>query len=495
MKVLMIYPKFPDTFWSFQYALTFIGKKAANPPLGLLTIAAMLPEEWQLRLVDMNVDPLRKRDLEWADMAFISGMSVQRSAAQSVIERCKQHGLVVVAGGPLFTQEYESFDDVDHFVLNEAELTLPPFLADFAAGGAQRLYQSDEYADLHTTPVPKWELIDIHKYDCLSIQFTRGCPYNCDFCNVTALLGHRVRTKTSQQVIAELEKMYSLGWRRNVFFVDDNFIGNKKIIKQEILPDIIAWRQGKDLGGFLTEASINLADDEELMDQMVAAGFHSVFIGIETPDEMSLEECHKTQNRNRSLLDSVKDLQRKGLEVMGGFIVGFDNDNEHIFQRQIDFIQNSGIVTAMVGLLQAPLGTELYKKLAKADRISHVASGDNVDGQTNIVPVMELSKLQQGYRSLLRGIYDPKPYYERVKVFLSNYTVHSGNESRLELAEIGAFFKSVVRLGVFGDEWRYYWQLIFWTVKHFPEKFALAIRCTIYGYHFRRVMQEHVITE
>jgi radical SAM superfamily enzyme YgiQ (UPF0313 family) len=348
---------------------------------------------------------------------------------------------------------------------------------------------------MHTSPVPMWELLDIEKYDCLSIQFTRGCPFDCDFCNVTALLGHRVRTKTSVQVIAELDKMYSLGWRRNIFFVDDNFIGNKKIIKEEILPDIIQWRKGKDIGGFLTEASINLADDAVLMDQMVEAGFHSVFVGIETPEELCLEECHKTQNRNRNLIDAVKDLQRKGLEVMGGFIVGFDNDSENVFQNQADFIQNSGIVTAMVGLLQAPLGTKLYKKMEQDNRIKHLPSGDNVDGQTNIVPVMEMGKLQQGYRSLLSNIYDPKPFYDRVKVFLSDYKVHGGNERRLQWPEIRAFFRSVVRLGLFGKEWREYWHLVFWTIKHFPKKFALAIRCTIYGYHFRRVMESHVVTD
>ncbi|MCD4753807.1 MAG: DUF4070 domain-containing protein [Anaerolineaceae bacterium] len=493
MKVLMVYPKFPDTFWSFQYALKFTGKKASTPPLGLITVAAMLPETWEIKLIDMNVQRLRNSDLEWADMVFISAMSVQRSAAENVIQRAKDHGVTVVAGGPLFTQEHESFAEVDHFVLNEAEITLPPFLVDLEAGNAKRVYQTDLFADMHLTPVPMWNLIDISKYDSLAIQFTRGCPFNCDFCNVTALLGHKVRAKNSQQILAELDMMYDLGWRRSIFFVDDNFIGNKKLIKQEILPAIIEWRKDKEGCGFLTEASINLADDEYLMDLMVAAGFHSVFVGIETPDEGSLEECNKIQNRNRNLMDSVKDLQRKGLEVMGGFIVGFDNDTESIFQRMEDFIQNSGIVTAMVGLLQAPLDTKLYARLEKENRITSLPSGDNVDGETNIVPVMEISKLKQGYRRLLDGLYQPKPFYQRVRTLLTELHLVKGNSKALEWSDIRAFFRSVVWLGLFGKEWKEYWSLIIWTMKNCPEKFAMAIRYTIYGYHFRRVLEEHVV--
>ncbi|MEE4193750.1 MAG: B12-binding domain-containing radical SAM protein, partial [Anaerolineae bacterium] len=492
MNILMIYPKFPDTFWSFQYALEFIGKKAANPPLGLLTVAAMLPKEWHLKLVDENIQHLHNRDLQWADMVFLSAMSVQRSAVENVIQRCQKHNLPIVAGGPLFTEEYEQFPGVDHFILNEAEITLPPFLADLANGTPQHVYKTAAFADMTDSPVPMWELLDHKKYDCLSIQFTRGCPFDCDFCNITALLGRRVRTKSKTQILAELDKMVEIGWTRSIFFVDDNFIGNKKILKEEILPAIIEWRKNKTLGAFITEASINLADDEALMEMMVAAGFGSVFVGIETPEETCLEECNKGQNRNRNLLDSVRILHQKGLEVMGGFIVGFDNDTESIFQKQVDFIQHSGIITAMVGMLQALPGTKLYQRMEDENRISMISSGDNVNGDTNIVTVMEKKTLQQGYNQLLHGIYAPKPFYERVKVFLADFSIHQIGERRLEWAEIAAFLRSVVRLGLFGEEWRYYWDLVFWTAKHFPEKFALAIRCTIYGYHFRRVMEEHV---
>ncbi len=305
MKILFVYPEFPDTFWSFKHALKFIRKKAAAPPLGLLTVASLLPTGWEKRLVDLNAENLKSGDLAWADMVFLSAMVVQRDSAREVIARCKAAGVKVVAGGPLFTQEHEQFPDVDHFVLNEAELTLPPFLADLALGRAQRIYATHEYPDLRLTPAPRWELANLKLYSTMSIQFSRGCPYNCDFCNVTALLGHRPRTKTASQITAELDGLYALGWRQNVFFVDDNFIGNKKQLKEEILPALIGWRKGKTGMPFNTEVSINLADDPELLRLMVEAGFDTVFIGIETPNEDSLAECGKYQNKNRILEDHL----------------------------------------------------------------------------------------------------------------------------------------------------------------------------------------------
>ncbi len=489
MKILLVYPEFPDTFWSFKHALRFIQKKSSQPPLGMITVAAMLPEEWNKRLVDLNIQPLRDSDLEWADYVFLSAMVVQRASVQQVLARCKQAGVKVVAGGPLFTGEYERFPEVDHFILNEAELTLPPFLADLERGQPKRVYQTGEFADLHTTPMPAWELVNMKMYDSLSIQFSRGCPFNCDFCNITALLGHIPRVKSAAQIVAELDRIYELGWRRSVFFVDDNFIGNKRILKQEVLPALIEWRKGKTGCSFLTEASINLADDEELMEMMVAAGFRSVFVGIETPDEVSLAECHKTQNKGRNLVESVQRLHARGLQVMGGFIVGFDSDTPAIFQRQIEFIQESGIVSAMVGLLQAPYGTRLYERLEKEGRLLDEMTGDNVDGTTNIIPKMDIETLKKGYQEIMASIYGPKLFYERVKTFLSSYTMES-SPVKLEFNEIMAFFRSVYLLGIRGVERAQYWRLFFWTLFKHPKKFPLAITFTIYGYHFRRVMEQ-----
>jgi radical SAM superfamily enzyme YgiQ (UPF0313 family) len=492
MNILLVYPQFPDTFWSFKHALKFIEKKASTPPLGLATIAAMLPKEWSKRLIDLNVRDLQQKDLDWADYVFIGAMNVQRKSAIEIIARCKASNKKVVAGGPLFTQEYDHFEQVDYFVLNEAEITLAPFLADLEQGKPQHLYRSDEYADLQSTPVPMWEIVDIKNYDSMAIQFSRGCPFNCDFCNVTALLGHRPRMKTAPQLIAELDKIYSLGWRRNIFMVDDNFIGNKKVLKQEILPAIIEWRKNKSGINFITEASINLADDEELMNLMTKAGFISVFIGIETPDDESLEECHKSQNRNRNLVESIKRMQRAGLHAMGGFIVGFDSDTSTIFQRQIDFIQKSGIVTAMVGLLQAPYGTGLYKRMQDEGRLLSEMSGDNADGSTNIIPKMDIALLKKGYREILDQIYSPKLFYERVKSFLEEYRPPKSSVT-IQPQEVLALFRSIYRLGIRGVERVYYWRLFFWALFRHPEKFPMAITLSIYGYHFRKVSEIAVI--
>ena len=491
MKILLVYPEFPDTFWSFKHALKFIRKKAGAPPLGLLTVAAMLPPEWEKRLVDLNVTHLTEEDLSWADYVFVSAMVVQRESAWAIIKRCKTAGVKVVAGGPLFTMEHEQFPDVDYFILNEAEETLAPFLRDLAHGQARRVYSPAQFPDIRQTPIPLWHLADLRHYETVSVQFSRGCPFNCDFCNVTALLGHRPRTKTAAQIIAELNSLYALGWRKSIFFVDDNFIGNKKQIKSEVLPALIEWRKGKSGMPFSTEVSINLADDPVLLNLMAKAGFDTVFVGIETPNEDSLAECSKNQNKGRDLVESVKQLQRAGLQVQGGFIVGFDNDSPSIFQQQIDFIQKSGIVTAMVGLLQAPLGTRLYERMQKEGRLINEFSGDNVDGSTNIIPRMGLEPLRNGYRKILNQLYTPKFYYERVLTFLREYQprrvrVHWDPQYIL------ALWRSIYQLGIRGAERVQYWRLFFWTLFRRPRLFPLAITFAIYGFHFRRVAELHV---
>jgi radical SAM superfamily enzyme YgiQ (UPF0313 family) len=491
MKVLLIYPEFPDTFWSFKHALKFIRKKASLPPLGLLTVAAMLPEDWEKRLIDLNVQKLDDRDLAWADYALISAMIVQRSSTQQVISRCKDAGLKVIAGGPLFTSEADQFDQVDHFVLNEAEVTLPLFLADLENGCCRRTYTAAQFPDLQETPVPLWKLINLRNYATMPIQFSRGCPFNCEFCNITTLFGHKPRVKSSEQILRELNGLYQSGWRGSVFFVDDNLIGNKKALKSDLLPALIEWRKDKVGIPFGTEVSINLADDAELMRLMVEAGFNTVFIGIETPNEAGLAECDKKHNKNRDLVEDVKRIHRSGLQVQGGFIIGFDSDTPNIFQQQIEFIQKSGIVSAMVGLLQAPLGTRLYERLKREGRLRGMPTGDNVDGTTNIIPRMNLEVLHRGYRAMVHHLYSPENYYARVRTFLSEYRP-TKIDIPINFENILAFLRSIIRLGIFGKERLQYWKLFLWTLFRRPKLFPLAITLSIYGYHFRQVCELHV---
>ncbi len=484
MNVLLIYPEFPDTFWSFRHALRFIRKRAFSPPLGLLTVAALLPENWGKRLVDANVSALGADDLAWADMAFISGMTIQAESARQIIGRCKDAGLTVVAGGPMFTTEPERFADVDHVILNEAELTLPPFLDDLAKGRAGRCYGTDEFADIRESPPPLWELVDMRLYASMIVQFSRGCPYNCEFCSVSELFGHRTRFKTADQILRELDSLVELGWEGPIFSGDDNLLGNKRHLKETLLPALIAWRQGKQRVEFATEVSIDLADDPELMRMMVEAGFSTVFIGIETPEEANLAECGKRLNANRDMIADVHRIQRAGLQVQGGFIVGFDHDTPAIFERQIAFIQQSGIVTAMVGLLQAIPGTRLYDRLRREGRLREWVTGDNADGSTNIVPTMPVETLQAGYRRIVQTIYAPRAHYQRIRTFLEQYTLRR-NRTRLDVQHILAFFRSVYRMGILDRERVQYWKLLSWVLRHRPRAFPLAVALSIYGYHFR----------
>lgn len=486
MNILLIYPEFPDTFWSFKHALKFVKKKASSPPLGLLTVAGVLPSDWGKKLVDLNVSKLRDSDIEWADYVFIGGMVVQRDSAKETIALCKDRGKPVVAGGPLFTSEYENFPSVDHFVLNEAELTLPEFLKDLESGTPKRYYKTDKFPDITQTPAPLWELADMERYASMSIQYSRGCPYQCEFCNVTALFGHRPRTKTSDQIIFELDGLYSQGWRDSIFFVDDNFIGNRRVLKSDLLPRLIEWQKDKIAISFHTEVSINLADDDELMQMMFDAGFDQVFVGIETPDDLGLAECSKKQNRGRNLLEDVRKIQKAGLQVQGGFIVGFDSDTPTIFQRQIEFIQNSGIVTAMVGLLQAIPGTRLYERMMNEGRLKGEITGDNVNGTTNIVPTMDGETLNNGYRQILKTIYAPGNYYKRIKTFLREYKAPKV-QAPFSMKRFMAFLRSMFKLGILGRERFHYWNLLIWTSIRRPRLLPLAISLSIYGHHFRRI--------
>jgi radical SAM superfamily enzyme YgiQ (UPF0313 family) len=494
MKILLVYPQYPDTFWSFKYALKFISKKAAFPPLGLLTVAAMLPSDWAKKLVDMNVNRLTDANIRWADFVFISAMSAQKASTKEVINRCRKLGVKTVAGGPLFTTGFAEFEGVDHFILGEAEATLKSFLEDLQKGRAQPIYHSQERPEISQTPIPLWSLIDMKQYSTMNVQYSRGCPFDCEFCDIIFLNGHKPRTKTKDQLIAELDALYEQGWRAGVFIVDDNFIGNKQKLKGEILPALIQWRKGKRYPfAFCTEASINLADDEELLRLMGAAGFETVFIGIETPNEDSLVECAKSQNQNRDLIATVKKLQRFGIEVLGGFIVGFDSDPESIFQTQIDFIQRSGIVTAMVGLLNVPAETRLYQRLKKERRLLNNFTGDNTDFTLNFIPRMDPGKLISGYRNILDTIFSPKHYYARIQTFFNTFKPPRTRPGKIQMHHFKAFFWSIWFLGLRGEGKRYYWKLFMCYLFRSPPKLARFILFTIYGYHLRKIVRAQIV--
>ena len=497
MKALLICPQSPDTFWSFKYALKFIAKRALHPPLGLLTVAAMLPESWEIKLVDENVELLKDKQLEWAECVFISAMAIQRRSVKRVVARCRQVGVKVVAGGPLFTACHEEFGGIDHFVLGEAEITLPRFLRDLEAGRAEPVYTAVGFPSLAETPPPMWKLLKLRRYASMSLQYSRGCPFHCEFCDITTLFGHKVRTKSAGQILSELQSLHASGWRGNVFIVDDNFIGNKVKLKKEVLPAIIAWMsQHKRPFIFSTEASIDLSDDEELMAMMVQAGFEAVFVGLETPNEESLAECNKLQNQNRDLAGCVKKIQNFGLEVNGGFIVGFDHDSPSVFDKQIELIQKSRIVTAMVGILNAPRGSRLYQRITREGRLLSEVTGDNTDLSTNIQPKMGFKTLSQGYCRIINGIYSPKPYYERVRSFLREYRPPKKSRVpfylgclRLHSGYALALPKTMFVLGV-KDRGRYqYWKLLLWSFFRRPNLFPMAITFAVYGFHFRKVFR------
>lgn len=489
MRVLLVSPQTPDTFWSFKHVLRFVSKKAAFPPLGLLTVAAMLPRDWDLRVVDLNVERLKDSDLRAADFVMISAMIVHQDSVRSVVARCAALGKPVIAGGPLFTTGHENFPEIQHFVLGEAEEVMPQLVEDMRHGRVQRIYKATRWPNLEQTPVPRWDLVNLRHYVTMAVQFSRGCPFDCEFCDIIVMNGRVPRTKTPAQLVAELEALRRHGWKEMVFVVDDNFIGDKRRTRA-LLRELIEWRRRtRPSMGFLTEASVNLADDAELCSLMVEAGFMKVFVGIETPSVEALEECRKLQNRGRDLVAAVRTLQQRGLEVMGGFIVGFDSDQTDIFKRQFEFIQRSGVVTAMVGLLTALPQTRLWQRLKREGRLEAASSGNNTRAELNFRPRLNREFLQAGYRDLMKKLYEPKVYYQRVRTFLKNHHP-SGPGLSLSWPDFKAFLKSFWLLGIWYRGRVAYWRFFWSTLLRRPRHFRRAIEFAIVGYHFRRVAKQ-----
>jgi radical SAM superfamily enzyme YgiQ (UPF0313 family) len=488
MKILLVYPIFPDTYWSFRHALTFEGKQAAFPPLGLMTISSMLPENWERRLVDMNVEPLNAADLEWADIVFVSAMLIQKESLEEVVKLCNDMGKQVAVGGPYVSTNSAQLQNADHIFIGEAEETLPEFIVDLKLGTPKHTYEADERPSLLQTPAPDFGLIDMKHYSAMNVQYSRGCPFQCEFCDIIEIYGRVPRTKSNEQMLGELDALKLAGWRGLVFIVDDNFIGNKKNVRK-FLPDLIDWSERNEFPfSFITEASVNLAEDEALLQMMQDAGFRRVFLGIETPVEESLKEAQKGQNTRRDLLESVKRIQSYGMEVMAGFIVGFDNDPEDIFELQIKFIRESAIPLAMVGLLTALPDTQLWRRLEKEGRLVAESSGNNTDCSLNFVPKMDKTYLIEGYKTILRNIYTPQEYYKRALDCLSRF-----KQDKIEprtsnfVADLKSMVKIIVTLGVRDSERVQFWTYLFRALRRYPREFAHAMTLAAMGYHFRKI--------
>jgi radical SAM superfamily enzyme YgiQ (UPF0313 family) len=487
MNVLLISPRTPMTFWSLKHAVRFVSKRAAFPPLGLLTVAAMLPRSWNLRLVDMDVTRLRDTDIQWADYVMVGAMIVHKQSVQEeIIPRCKQLGRAIIGGGPLFTTGYEDYAAV-HAVCGESEEIIEDVIRDMESGDIKAKYESRHgFPDVTKTPVPRWDLINPRHYATMSIQFSRGCPFDCEFCDIIIMNGRKPRTKTPEQMIAEIDALDVAGWSGTIFFVDDNFIGNKKLVKQ-FLRALVEWRERrKPQVDFITEASVNLADDQELLDLMVAAGFRRVFIGIETPVPESLREAQKYQNTHGDLVEKIKTVQRSGMEVMGGFIVGFDNDPQEIFDLQYNFIQNTGIAAAMVGLLTALPKTQLYHRLLGEGRLDTISTGNNTEAVLNFIPKLDREFLINGYKRLMWTLYEPRTYYRRVLTFLAEYRPR-GPKLRLTFTDLRAFARSLWMMGVRHRGRRAFWKYLATVLVRHPRKLPPAIALAIHGFHYRMV--------
>ncbi|MEN8243819.1 MAG: B12-binding domain-containing radical SAM protein [Thermodesulfobacteriota bacterium] len=494
--ILLIYPEVPqNTYWSFQYALKFIGKKSAMPPLSLITVAAYFPEKYRLRLVDLNIEPLRDEDILWADQAYVSAMIVQKDSFEKVVAACNRLQKTVIAGGPYPTTGHPDIKGVDHFVLGEVENTLPDFIAAMEEGKAARVYPSGDKPALTETRVPRFDLLNMQAYSSMSMQYSRGCPFKCEFCDIWNVYGNRPRLKSPAGVTAELDALYVLGWRGPVFIVDDNFIGNKKAVKNDLLPVLSEWQQSHGFPfRFFTEASINMADDAVLLKGMRDVGFDEVFIGIETPSREGLKETGKKQNLKSDMVAAVRTIQSYGMEVMAGFIVGFDSDTADIFDRQIAFIQKTGIPQAMVGLLTALPGTQLYKRLASEGRLLHAADGNNTHcNAINFTPRMDLAQLRNGYNRILATIYDKrlKNYFRRCSRMLDNMGRVTQFGRDVHMWELGVLVKSMLRQAIAPYGYQYI-RFLLRNLAHNPRVFTEAVKLAIIGHHFNVITREMI---
>ena len=493
MKALLVYPEFPTTYWGQEYTNAITGKRAVVPPLGLTTCAALLPRDWELRLVDLNVEPLDDAALRWADVVMISAMRMQQESFHEIVRRAHALDKRVVAGGPYVTTDPDAAPDVDHIVLGEAEQTLPELARALEAGTAPRRIEAPERPDVTRSPAPRFDLLRMDRYNAVGVQFSRGCPFNCEFCDIIEIFGRVPRTKTPDQFIDELNSLLATGFRGAVFVVDDNFIGNK-VAARKMLTRLTEWSRAERFPfDFFTEASVNLASDDGLIRGLVEAGFSSVFLGIETPSREALLETQKRQNMHLDLAQSVEKLVDSGLEVMAGFIVGFDSDDEDIFDRQYEFIAASPISMAMVGILTALPGTQLWRRLLAEGRLSGDSHGDGAF-RPNFVTKLPEDKLVLGYRGLLERLYQPRAYFDRALRCLTLQRHRPMGAYRRPLGQgLRSLASSLWRQGVLAKYRWEYWRFLARAVRVAPRRFPQAVAMAIVAEHMIRYTFEDIL--
>src|SRR6202521_6187168 len=496
IKVLMVWPRFPASFWSLAEVMEIVPERSLVPPLGLITVAGLCPKQWKIRLVDLAFEELSDEDILWADLVMVSAMAVQRESVRQTLERASKLNRRTMIGGPYASSEPQALLPLaNHVVVGEPDEIFPEIAADLERGSARRLYRITEKPDVSLNPAPRFDLLTLNKYSLMSVQFSRGCPFTCEFCDIITIYGRRPRTKSPAQLTGELDALLELGWRKGVFVVDDNFIGNHKAA-MELAQELERWqRHNRYPFGFFTEASIDLASRPALLDGMVKANFWRVFIGIESPSAESLKETKKFQNLRRDLLDSIRFIQQHGLWVMGGFIVGFDSDPPDIFDRQIEFVQRAAIPWAMTGILQAPPTTPLYERMKKDGRLLENKPEPSNFEAPNFRTVLPLPELLDGTKRMLLTLYDPRRFYERVLDSLERWQLQPEQRapalSLLYLLRV--LLKSVWKQGVLSGYrrayWRYMRQLMLRWGLH-PQKRRLGFELALSAQHFLRYARQ-----
>jgi radical SAM superfamily enzyme YgiQ (UPF0313 family) len=493
MNTLLVHPEFPRTYWGMEYSRLLSHRAALLPPLGLLTVAALLPSDWAVKLLDMSIEPLRDEDLRWADVVFVGAMQVQQASFHEVIRRAHALGKTVVVGGAYPTTDPQASHEADCIVIGESEDLIGPLCRDLEDGTLKPRYTAEQRPDVTRSPVPRFDLLRVDAYQSIGVQFSRGCPFNCEFCDIIEVFGRVPRTKPAEQLLREFEAVYATGFHGMLFLVDDNFIGNKRAAKT-MLPKLTEWMQARDYPfDIYTEASVNLASDDGLIELMLQAGFSSVFIGIETPSQESLAETQKVQNLRLDLTQAVEKLTRKGLEVMAGFIVGFDADDAGIFDRQLAFIQNAPIPLAMVGILSALPGSQLWRRLEKEGRLVDNWSGDNF-GRANFKTRLPERVLLDGYGKLLADLYEPDAYFARCLRVLRLWPSKLPSSFRFpRWYALGTLLRTIWRQGIRAPYRAAFWKFIGTVLWRTPHLISKSISQAINGEHVIRFTREDVV--